>query len=75
MQVISISHGMAGAKAPASSLNLKNFLPFPDWEPVSQTTKIGPSDATKEVLYDLIKHNLIPMGVFLNLVNPPESSR
>lgn len=74
LQVIAIAHGMAGAKGKAPKLELKDFLPFPDWTPENVKPE-GPSDETRRIMTSLLKQGLLPMGVYAQLITAPDPSR
>lgn len=69
--LIQIAHGFSGSKGPAPKLQVKDFLPFPDWKPDSEAAE-GPDEITKYVLRNLVKSQRIPIHVFTALVTPAE---
>lgn len=65
---------MAGTKGKAPKLELKDFLPFPDWSPENGKQE-GPSEQTRSIMTALLKQGLLPMGVYAQLITPPDPSR
>ncbi len=71
--LIGIAHGFSGSKRAAPKLDVKDFLPFPDWNPEG-ATRIGPSDETVAQLKKLLLKRQIPMHVFTSLITPLSQS-
>jgi hypothetical protein len=68
--VIQSVHAMSGSRSRnKQKARAKDFLPFPDWKPVSAESE-GPSESTKFVLGELIHARRIPMYVYLALLSP-----
>jgi hypothetical protein len=67
--LINVAHGFSGSKGKAPKINVKDFLPFPDWEPEAKKNE-GPSDSTAKVLVKLLKKRAIPTYVFTSLKSP-----
>lgn len=65
--VIQIAHGFSGSKRPAPKLEVKEFLPYPDWRPNTQAVH-GPSEGTRFVLTELGGKRKLPIHVFTALV-------
>ena len=69
--VIQVAHGFSGSKQRAPKLNLKDFLPYPNWRP-SGGEADGPDQPTKFVLTELAKRRALPMHVFSALMSSAE---
>lgn len=69
--LIQIAHGLSGSKGPAPKLQPKDFLPYPDWQPDTETSE-GPDEITRYTLGHLAKAQRIPVHVFAALVTPAE---
>ena len=67
--LINIAHGFSGSKSKAPKIDVKDFLPYPDWAPEAQETE-GPSETTIHILVNLVKRNAIPRHVFVSLRTP-----
>lgn len=67
--LISIAHGFSGSKRAAPKLDVKDFLPYPDWKPEGASST-GPSDETAAQLKELLSKRQIPMHVFTSLITP-----
>jgi len=74
VQVVHIAHAMSGSRGRKPKVQIKDFLPFPDWCPES-SKKDGPDIETKKILTDLLKKRKISMAVYAQLVTPPDASR
>lgn len=77
VQIAYIAHGMGGGKGPKPKVDLKDFLPFPNWNPPSgeEETRPGPSPSTKVTLARLLRERRIPVYVFSQLNSAPERSQ
>lgn len=77
VQIAYIAHGMGGGKAPKPKVDLKDFLPFPNWKPLAEEgePKTGPSPSTKVALARLLRERRIPAYVFSQLNSSPERSQ
>ena len=69
--VIQIAHGLSGSKRASPQIDMKTFLPFPDWRPASQQAD-GPSPGTQHVLTELAVKRMIPIHVLAGLMTPAE---
>lgn len=69
--LIQIAHGFSGSKRPAPKLEIKDFLPYPDFRPASHTAD-GPDAGTKFILTELGKQRRIPIHVLTALLTPVE---
>jgi hypothetical protein len=69
--LIQIAHGFSGSKRPAPKMELKDFLPFPNWHPAGHQAD-GPDSATKFVLSELGKQRRIPIHVLTALLTTAE---
>lgn len=67
--LIGIAHGFSGSKRAAPKVEVKDFLPFPDWKPEGAIAA-GPSADTVKRLKELLSKRLIPMHVFTALISP-----
>lgn len=67
--LIQIAHGFSGSKGPAPRLQVKDFLPFPDWKPDIEAAE-GPDEVTRYLLSNLARARRIPMHVFSALMTP-----
>jgi len=65
-------HAHSGATTPLTDVDIKSYLPFPDWKPPTEEVK-GPSEMTALVLRETLRRREIPMHVFIALITPPES--
>ena len=69
--VIQIAHGFSGSNRAAPKLDIKSFLPYPDWQPAGAQAE-GPSAPTRFVLTELAKRRALPVHVFTALMSPAE---
>lgn len=69
--LIQVAHGFSGSKRASPQIDMKTFLPFPDWRPASQQAD-GPSPGTKHVLAELAGKRMIPLHVLAGLMTPAE---
>ena len=67
MQVISIAFGLSGAKGSPPKIQLKDFLPFPDWQPMGEEAPEGPTPETRALLQRLLRERKIPLTVYTQL--------
>jgi hypothetical protein len=73
--VIAVAHGFSGAKGKAPSVNMKDFLPFPEWQPRQRVNSNGPDSATKFVLTKLMRNYQIPVHVFSSMISEADGAR
>lgn len=71
--LIGIAHGFSGSKRAAPKVEVKDFLPFPDWNPEGAKAA-GPSEETVVLLKELLRKRRIPMPVFTALITPISQS-
>lgn len=74
MQLVMTAWGFAGGKGPKPKVELKDFLPFPDWQPPEDGSPQGPDPETRNVLITLVRQRRIPMPIYTQLITPPEIS-
>ena len=70
LQLISIAHGFAGAQGELPKIDVKDFLPFPDWSPEG-AQPVGPTPETRSVLARLLETGELPLPIFTQLVAQP----
>lgn len=74
VQLAYIAWGFAGGKGGKPQIELKHFLPFPEWEPAGDTTpRDGPTPETRTVLAELFREHRIPAHVYTQLSSSPEN--
>ena len=69
--LIQIAHGFSGAKGQPPKLEVKDFLPYPNWNPAGGQAD-GPSPPTRFILTELGKRRALPMHVFAALMTPAD---
>jgi hypothetical protein len=69
--LIQIAHGFSGSKRAAPKINVRDFLPYPEWRPASSQAD-GPSNPTKFVLASLGRKQMLPAHVLAALMTPVE---
>lgn len=74
MQVISIAFGFSGAKGSPPKIDFKDFLPFPDWEPLGEERGPGPSPETRAALTRLLREHKIPLAIYTQLISTESDS-
>ena len=74
VQLVWTAYGFAGGKGPKPQVELKDFLPFPDWRPPEDGQEAGPSPTTRAMLSRLLRERRIPMPIYTELISPPEIS-
>jgi hypothetical protein len=73
VQLAYIAWGFAGGKGGKPQVELKHFLPFPEWQPlVTESASIGPTPETRSILTRLFKERKIPAHVYTQLTSSPE---
>jgi hypothetical protein len=72
VQLAYIAWGFSGGKGPKPQIDLKDFFPFPKWEPPGAALRIGPTPETHSILTGLLKEGRIPAHVYTQLTAPPE---
>lgn len=65
--VLLVAHGFSGSKQSAPKIQVKDFLPFPSWQP-NRSASDGPSDPTKFVLSELFRERRIEPRIFAALI-------
>jgi hypothetical protein len=72
VQLAYIAWGFAGGKGGKPQVELKQFLPFPEWEPLSNNTpRDEPTPETRSTLALLFKERRIPAHVYTQLTTSP----
>lgn len=69
--VVQVAHGFSGSKRPPPKVAVKDFLPYPNWRPVTAEAE-GPDQPTRFVLGELGRKRMIPIHVFAALMTPAE---
>lgn len=74
VQLVWTAYGFAGGKGPKPKVEVKDFLPFPDWRPLEDAPLQGPTPETRAVLTRLLRERRLPLPVYTELISPPEIS-
>lgn len=74
MQLVMTAWGFAGGKGPKPKVDVKDFLPFPDWRPPEDGAPEGPDPETRATLTALIRERRLPLPIYTELISPPEIS-
>lgn len=73
VQLAYIAWGFAGGKGGKPQVELKHFLPFPEWKPSLPTSTLdGPTPETRSMLTRLFKERKLPAHVYTQLTTSPE---
>lgn len=73
LQVIAAISGLAGGTSPRQ--RLKDFLPFPDWQPLDDSSKPpGPTPQTRALLTRLLRERRIPLPIYTQLISADDIS-
>ena len=69
--LLQIAHGFSGSKKAPPKTTAKDFLPFPEWEPLEGTENRTdrPSELTRSVLKTLLIKRKLPIHVYIALDN------
>lgn len=74
VQMAYLAWGFAGGKGGKPQVELRHFLPFPEWQPLQEhTLPVGPTPETRMLLTQLFKERRIPAHVYTQLTSPPEN--
>lgn len=66
--LIQLAHGFSSSKRPAPKIEIKDFLPYPDWRAQAQEAD-GPDPPTKFILTELARKRLLPVHVMAALMS------
>lgn len=72
VQLAYIAWGFSGGTGPKPQVDLKDYLPFPEWKPLKTAPELGPTKETKALLTRLLKERRLPPHVYTVLSSPPE---
>ena len=67
--LLQIAHGFSGSKKAPPKTTAKDFLPFPEWEPLEGTENRTdrPSELTRSILKTLLIKRKLPIHVYIAL--------
>lgn len=69
--VMQVAHGFSGSKRPPPKVEVKDFLPYPEFRPQGEEAD-GPDQPTRFILTELGQKRLLPIHVFTALIAPAE---